>query len=677
MGRKSRKKRERRGQKSGEVEISPSVLIRREGRYLHVQNVQSNHEAAIIRQRQSVLRMPKQIQDQVDELRKCIRSLPTLQLLAFLALKVACFDPETYKESELEHTLMDLEYPTWLAVLEPNPKEQTDLTVVEDNANFLRKVVKLRNSVLRYYAREWMTEGIDRPTGAHDIQFLTRAQELNVRNPGYHHHLLDILRRLFQDIDGPLVKMVGFTILEAITLLTAVEETIQGALSDWRKAARNAVDETVSKLEAYKATKEPQEGIPQHSLDYAESSTQTEIHQYAENLAIGWYWFGIESAWVVTSEGLAQKTGLSRQTVKAFLDQFSLEFGQRSIADDWPGRYEPLVKAPILRLGADRYFASLATDLPWAIKPNLEDLLKTSPSTWQTYQDQRARFLESETLSLLSRCLPGAQIYNNLSYSQRGEDNQINEFELDGLIIYDSVLLLVEAKAGQMSSPARRGAPSITEDLKSLVGEAHEQAMRAQRYVLSAPDVEFVCSNGQHIRLRNADYNRIILITTALDDLTVFTTRLIELAKLGVLSEEQLPWAVTLMDLQVISEIVEFGPQLIHYIQRRDYINKSAISAFDELDYFSHYLQFGLGFQSGKGDYEDITIMSHTEPFDKYFLYRMGFRKTRAPKPRQILSPKQRTQIRRIVDDASPGFVDRVCRILDNWEAKKAKVHLP
>lgn len=57
-----------------------------------------------------------------------------------------------------------------------------------------------------------------------------------------------------------------------------------------------------------------------------------------------------------------------------------------------------------------------------------------------------------------------------------------------------------------------------------------------------------------------------------------------------------MPWIVSLHDLKVITELLQ-GPHLVHYLCRRDRLNRWAcVYAFEEPDWLGHYLDRGLYF---------------------------------------------------------------------------------
>ena len=100
----------------------------------------------------------------------------------------------------------------------------------------------------------------------------------------------------------------------------------------------------------------------------------------------------------------------------------------------------------------------------------------------------------------------------------------ICQYELDGLIQYDGTLLLVEAKAGSFSPAARRGAPSLEEDLKELLANGHDQAARAKAYLESDEEVAFHTPDNEELVLRLSDFSRVIELVVTLDSIAPFAS---------------------------------------------------------------------------------------------------------------------------------------------------------
>ena len=136
-----------------------------------------------------------------------------------------------------------------------------------------------------------------------------------------------------------------------------------------------------------------------------------------------------------------------------------------------------------------------------------------------------------------------------------------------------------------MSLPARRGAlQGMVEDLRELVGKAYEQALRAKRYIESVDKPIFRLSDGTLIEVPKQRIDKVFMVTITLDALDAFVTSLYQLEDLGIFTESDLPWTVSLLDLEVIADLSEFGSQFVHYLLRRYRLNQiKRVYAHDEL----------------------------------------------------------------------------------------------
>src|SRR5258708_7515382 len=142
-----------------------------------------------------------------------------------------------------------------------------------------------------------------------------------------------------------------------------------------------------------------------------------------------------------------------------------------------------------------------------------------------------------------------------------------------------------------------------------------------------------------------------------------------EFPDLGFFDEGDLPWAISLTDLRVISELVEFPSQFIHYLTRRLRINEHGhVQGYDELDWFGTYLHDGLYFEDTLNDKdapEMIFLQSATTNFDDYYFYVTGQRKTPVPKPTQPMPETMRKMLTELESYRPLRYLDIACAFLD------------
>ncbi len=294
------------------------------------------------------------------------------------------------------------------------------------------------------------------------------------------------------------------------------------------------------------------------------------------------------------------------------------------------------------------YYLRPVKDLSyWSLRPAIEVLLNPdnagavnhSQTLWARYDAIRADYVEKKAIEYLSNALHPGRSYRSLKYWVT-EHGQRKEAELDGLLVIDSALFLVEAKAGSVTQPARRGASaSLKTDLQKLVGDAYSQALRAKKYIQETDQPTFSLSDGSTVQVPQERIARIFLVSVTLDALDAFATNISQFQDFGFFEESDFPWVVSLTDLRVISELVEFPSQFVHYLIRRLRINEHGrAQTYDELDWFGTYLQNGLYFEDML-DEQDAPDMIYVQPatthFDDYYFYLTGQRKTPVSKPTQ------------------------------------------
>jgi hypothetical protein len=298
-----------------------------------------------------------------------------------------------------------------------------------------------------------------------------------------------------------------------------------------------------------------------------------------------------------------------------------------------------------------------------AVQPRFEEALK-SAGLADDYNKHRGRVLERNAIALLTKHLPSCNTYPAIEYFTPDEarDEKIplkysKLVEGDGLIVVDDVAIVVEAKSGALSALSRTGhAPRLKGDLGKLVASASRQAARLRDLILR--------DRGLQLRDRSwldlSGVSEVHTIAVTLEDLSGITTLTSELVEAGLLHEVALPWAVSLHDLRIISEIIARPAELLLYLRRRTEPEVTKYyHAVDELDLFLYMYRKGLYVEPDPDRVESelpqfgprsvaerrrrkaqrrTILTSHTDPVDAWYFYQLGVRSTPAEKPR-INSP--------------------------------------
>lgn len=579
------------------------------------------------RRRQQAPLLSHKISAQVSELRKLLATVVALDLLAALSVETFTVDMESYETVFPERPWIYVEFPTWLYLTSHHTTWEGNGTLTRD---VIDKVFESEDVLLELVAErrasDYFLKGLDHPSPQDEILGRARSHHLFVRQSVQLPQLWHQQVKIFEEVQEHLRRLLGFTIGEAWGFFKGLMALISRRLADLRR------------------TKVP-----------LIQSLQMLVSECPQSLA---------EVYKVTPSQLATVSESSEGEARAFLEFFALKPGQIAIGDSSPNIYEPLEVAPLINLGGDIWFVHLLPKLPLAFRPGFERALKTDARAWKIYERARARYLESRSLELISRCSGAAHAWGSLEYDfDEGTGSGTKRFELDGLIAVDTVLFLVEAKSGGLRWAARRGAPSAMDDLGELVSESYRQALRALRFIRSLPSVTFYLKDGRPVTVVGAQFTRVVLLTTTLDDLAAYVTRLSALVGIGILSDAPLPWAVAVHDLEMMTDIVEGIGQLVHYVERRHAAESVDFDADSELDLFAGYLLNGLHLE-GAGNAR-VMIPDLTRGINDYYAYQHGLRRAPALKPCRYMPAPLRKLIQYLEASAPPGFIEAICALCE------------
>ena len=130
---------------------------------------------------------------------------------------------------------------------------------------------------------------------------------------------------------------------------------------------------------------------------------------------------------------------------------------------------------------------------------------------------------------------------------------------------------------------------------------------------------------NEPINIEKPIHSKIFPICIGIENLMMITQNL-KTAKLqDIFKENQYPWAVNLLELEVILDCIEYPSLFINYIQARleaQKKEKPLIQTTDELTYFGMYLKEGPygNFNFSNEPSAIFLDSSYIAPFDKYYL---------------------------------------------------------
>ena len=660
--------------------------IARKGRHIIMQSHRNDEQQRAFLQsvRDQRLEIEALIPSQVEEVLNILRKYDPFDILANVSLRNSIINPEEFKEYELDINPAYTEYVALLCLTLPYESFEVEQHrsippgLIDDIQDKVQSLYQ--NQALFLAFKNVNPERLDTLGADERFRFLTLMELLLVRYPDYHHHLVEDLHGIFSPLSNEMDNTLGFNIDDAILILNTIGDLISIKLNEKRGEAIRGARELRKAVKNYRRRKKIKQILSKYPRDLLENLAKEKPSVSAKRIqysAIAFTFDQIGLAFSFTVKELGEETGLDPERVSAFLQKFSIRFGEVDLFFRIPAPTYPLMRKPFINRG-DRYICPVINSAYWAIRPAIEGFwnpqsktkITSGDSIWQIYLKSRANYLESTSIACLARGLKFSTAYQNLKYDVVNDKGEKIETELDGLITLDNALFLIEAKSGSLSLPARRGAPSVKEDLTKLVEEAYLQALRASNYITNSETPVFRLHDGSELVLEKNKYNDIFLITVSLDDLDTFVTNTYLLKEFGLLrSDNQYPWAVALANLRVISEISEFSSQFVHYIKRRLHINELGwVNAHDELDWFGHYLLEGLYFDHLKKNHDEkfvYNLLSYSWIFDDYYFYITGQRKTPVDKPSQTMPAIMRQVLTELDNKHDNGYLRVACCLLD------------
>lgn len=666
--------------KKHEAIVGQGIRIERHGRFIYfdTRRSETEHKEIITALASARSLLEKDIPRKAEQLREQLKLYNSFDIIANISFINLFVDPEKYKEYAHEGLQFIVEYITLLCLMDDfseggNPLEQgpPDLQNIQDT---VKEIVS--NTLLYMASKRANPDNPVPPTPLETFQHHSFSRNLVVRNPGYSHHQTEVLKSLFsfEPVRNWMQSSLGFEIEGVFSFIEAIEAIMTGRISERRQQAKDSEKQLRREVRLFRQGKLKGGEYPEHVLSELAKLSEKKTFRKIRYLLTAWIFFGLGTTFSFTAEELADKSGKPVGIAKKFLDCFSIGF--REVTPDfiWPNPTHPLRLRPIVHHDG-HYLCPATALLLWGAKAALEELLNPGSQRavnkdgriWEKYQKHRSDYLVSEGVKLISEMLEHGKSYQNLKY-QFEENGQTKKDELDGLVLYDKCAFLIEGKAGILTEPAKRGAPKrIISDIEKLIVESHVQATRAEKYMSATEEPAFNLQDGQELKIDKSNLGTSFLVTLTLDPLDTFTPVLYQVAELGIFGEGKLPWAVYLLDLKVIRELIEFPSQFIHYLKRRLRINELAnIEAYDELDWLGYYFLEGLYFEDvSKSGVDRFQLLSYTTAMDDYFMYQTGERITPAPKPHQQMPELFKQIIFELEEKHPKGYSEIVCVLLD------------
>jgi hypothetical protein len=613
----------------------------------------------------------KAIDRKIDEVLSLIRQFEPFELLASVSIKNLFADPEEhYKEVTHERSECYAEYALAL-VLSQKRKEKLPSATKEAIDKFNGLLTEIFNDVLWYFGTENTEDKWN--DIEEELRFTSIKRYLFERGDSYSEHHLDMVRDIFKSHDLFFEKHYGFNSNQFFSIIREIRKQLQNNLRQQTEIIylQNELNELFKEF----VNKEGQDSFSSNDDCYNKYFALPNVQEKKKKLDEIQH--NIDRNPFEISPNKNIPLDLLKLLSSSFGDNSS--FATLKQYPGWPTNDSIVYGKPLIENNGKYYCFS-----PQVLFRNTVNILegwiqdKDGSYYQSTYQKKRAEYLENKALKYLKKILPRAKVFENLFYSIT-ENGVKKRPETDGLILYDENLFIIEAKAGKYSTLAKRGSLKIMKQgVTKLIDSAYKQALRTKQYINDTPEPVFEYKDGSiAVILKDKEkYKNIYLLNITLQNLAQLSTRLNSLKSFNLIEGKEWPWSVFINDLRVISELIEFPSEFLHFLQRRIKANDyQEFYTTDELDFLMVYFREGLYFEDGLLKNLDRYIPSaYTEDLDRYYDYIAG-RVSSGKKPKLKILKEYKNLITELESTSKEQFT-KVTTTLLNCDGKAQKAIL-
>lgn len=567
----------------------------------------------------------KEIKTNISELLAIVGKYNVLDVIAPLTILNLSTDPETYTESTHKGREGIVEYFQSVILA-----QQLNTSPISSSPKIIQKVIDLLNNIydtmINYYMFEFEEKG-SMTVEESNIRFQLITQALNVRGPSYSQHTDKTFLELYTKWNNLLFSTYGFKAEDLLDFIHYFSQEIEKQFN----ATRNRIFSPQTQgHKIYLEYVEKYKNLTPEEFEQKYRRDNKELLENAQNnIKLLHNMGGIDQFEVQLRNSL--DSAIAKVISLNFGENH--EFGEIKNFEYFPLNPSLIGEKPLIHLN-NKYFCfnlALAHRNMGKIVEKL--ILDISSDAFENFCKKRGKYLEEQAMEFFKIILKitDKDLFVNLYYG---------EYELDGLIKYGDILLLVEMKAGKLGDSAYRGSIlSFLKDMDDLLGYGVNQGFRAKQYIESNSPAVFYDETRQQeiIRVNKNDFQNIYVITTYFEPISFAITQLNLMKSLEIVDDVN-NWAIYLNDLRIISEINEHPTIFLHYLKQRLSLNLlNKYTAHDELDYYMAYLKTRLIFtEEETGNSTDIVLSGFTEDLDSYYFFLEG-KRSKVEKPKLYL----------------------------------------
>ncbi|QTR02928.1 hypothetical protein J7S33_28645 [Saccharothrix algeriensis] len=225
----------------------------------------------------------------------------------------------------------------------------------------------------------------------------------------------------------------------------------------------------------------------------------------------------------------------------------------------------PLATTPLIEVGDLVLFS-----LPHLVSSDLSRLVERVFARLPDllYHRARGEVVEQAALDHLAGVFPGARVLRGGKYPGTRPGELI---EVDGVLVWRDVVLVVEGKGGYLSTRSRHGDPeAAATELRRTVGDGFFQVARLVRALDRDGRVALTGGRGESLTLERRAVRRVYAVVPTADTFDPLSTVLGLLWRRQVLPDGALPVILPVPELHLLTDLLPTPPELLAYLEYRE-----------------------------------------------------------------------------------------------------------
>lgn len=547
------------------------------------------------------------VKDNFIELKRFLSKLDPIKLLSQLTLTFM-FVPE--KEIVEDNKNLN-KWARWIEFLSGYLLAQPYNTNLEKNIDG-RHIEKIEKILDRYFnsITSWIIFSNSKEDINVDVERIikdAKISSLYIRGEAYPHQFINLAEELYSQHDTWFKNNLGFTIKEAINIYKAIRK-------EFVKRDKEEADKSKGKATEWANEQIITGKYPEKNRKELETKAWCYL-----------FYCNSDKLLSFTLEELSDFSKTPIKICKNFLKRLSQVFGYRNpnfkntfqnpFSAPWD--YNTLYERPIIFYD-DKYFIPLPAIFPTVLFNSFHYDLWNDENYREKYNKERGRWLEKRTAAAFEKIFPKDKIIINSKYPN-GEEIA------DVLVFHDRKIFIVQCKSKKLTFEAKIGKDfsKLKDDLKKSIIDSFNQAIKAREYLNKNYSPKILASINRNITIDMKQVSEVFLVSVTLGQYSNITTRLANInPSLKLFSENEYPWAISIHDLEVITELIDSPSIFIHYATNRLQIEQLNFELHaDEIDLLNFYFDQKLKFN--REEFKKATgvcISGYSGDIDKYMI---------------------------------------------------------